>query len=201
MDDVFAGMVLGLMVAAPVGPTGTMCIQRALEGGFRSGFAAGLGAATVHAAYAALAALGTVLLGALAPPHSRAVGLVAAALLLLSGCRTLRRGGVRAAPAMARTALLGCYSAAAVLTLCNPVTASLFATMVPALTMDPAAPRGAAPLAVGIFIGSALWWLALSAGVSVARRRFSAAGVRRINGLCGLSMIGFALLLIGRQVG
>ena len=52
------GVVIGLAVAAPVGPIGVLCIRRTLAYGRASGFVSGLGAATADAAYGSVAALG-----------------------------------------------------------------------------------------------------------------------------------------------
>ncbi|MFL1481533.1 LysE family translocator, partial [Pseudomonas grimontii] len=51
-------MIVGLCIAAPVGPIGFLCIQRSLMRGWRSGFATGLGAATADAMYGFIGALG-----------------------------------------------------------------------------------------------------------------------------------------------
>jgi len=51
-------MLIGLCIAAPVGPIGMLCIQRSLSLGFRSGIATGLGAASADAFYGLLGALG-----------------------------------------------------------------------------------------------------------------------------------------------
>ena len=52
------GVVIGLAVAAPVGPIGVLCIRRTLAYGRASGFVSGLGAATADAVYGSVAALG-----------------------------------------------------------------------------------------------------------------------------------------------
>jgi hypothetical protein len=43
------GLLLGLSIAAPVGPIGVLCIRRTLTQGWRVGFLTGLGAATADA--------------------------------------------------------------------------------------------------------------------------------------------------------
>ena len=43
------GIAVGFAIAAPVGPIGTLCIRRSLEGGFFAGLAIGLGAALADA--------------------------------------------------------------------------------------------------------------------------------------------------------
>ena len=51
-------LLLGLAVAAPLGPLGALCIGRTLERGFWAGMAGGLGTALADGVYASLAALG-----------------------------------------------------------------------------------------------------------------------------------------------
>lgn len=52
------GAVIGLSVAAPVGPIGLLCINRTLSRGRTSGLVSGLGAASADAVYGAVAAFG-----------------------------------------------------------------------------------------------------------------------------------------------
>ena len=49
-------LILGLAIAAPLGPIGALCINRTLERGFRAGGAGGRGAALAGALQASLAA-------------------------------------------------------------------------------------------------------------------------------------------------
>lgn len=50
------GLVLGVAIAAPLGPIGALCINRTLERGFWAGVAGGLGTAIADGVYAAMAA-------------------------------------------------------------------------------------------------------------------------------------------------
>ena len=52
------GIVVGLMIAAPVGPIGVLCVRRTLSLGPVVGLCSGLGAAVADAAYGAIAAFG-----------------------------------------------------------------------------------------------------------------------------------------------
>jgi threonine/homoserine/homoserine lactone efflux protein len=54
----YRGLVLGIMIAAPVGPIGLLCMRRTLQRGFTIGFATGLGAACADTLFGAVAALG-----------------------------------------------------------------------------------------------------------------------------------------------
>ena len=59
-------LLIGLSIAAPVGPIGLLTIQRTLQQGPRVGLATGLGAAAADAVYGAIGAFGvTALIDAL----------------------------------------------------------------------------------------------------------------------------------------
>jgi arginine exporter protein ArgO len=58
----------------------------------------------------------------------------------------------------------------------------------------------AAALVGGVFLGSALWWLTLSVGVSLFRTRFTRSVMRRVSRLAGLVIVGFGVLALGGAV-
>lgn len=45
------GLIIGFAIAAPVGPTSILCIQRSLHDGFKLGLMTGLGAALADGTY------------------------------------------------------------------------------------------------------------------------------------------------------
>jgi threonine/homoserine/homoserine lactone efflux protein len=194
---VLAGVALGLSIAAPFGPVSAHCVQRALSRGFAGGFAAGLGTATVHAAYSCLAAAAVGEGGPWTGEIGRAGRLAAAGILLWLGLRTLLARRVAPAPPARRAAegWRGCYAAAAALTLLNPATACLFAAAVPAVAAHAGPSEGALPLAAGVFLGSAGWWLALSAAAGAARGRLPIRWLLAANRVFGAAMVGFAAFL------
>ena len=58
LQIIFQGILVGVTIAAPVGPIGILCIRRTLAEGRLAGFISGLGAATADALYGAVAAFG-----------------------------------------------------------------------------------------------------------------------------------------------
>ncbi|MHB8732261.1 MAG: LysE family translocator [bacterium] len=171
--------VIGLSIAAPVGPIGVLCIRRTLVFGRRIGFVSGLGAATADAFYGAVAAFGLTVLFRFFVQNARPLHLIGGMLLLLIGLRTmLARRDVAVSPdGPARSGgLLPAYASTFFLTITNPMTiisfAAVFAVIAPAGGLDY---RSAAVTVVGVFLGSAAWWLVLSTGVGAVRQ---AAGAR-----------------------
>jgi arginine exporter protein ArgO len=48
-------------------------------------------------------------------------------------------------------------------------------------------------MVLGVFLGSAAWWLALSMGVSLLREKFTPALLTWVNRLAGVIIFGFGL--------
>lgn len=57
-DLLYKGLIIGVLVSAPMGPIGILCIQRTLNKGRWHGFITGLGAALSDIIYAVLTSLG-----------------------------------------------------------------------------------------------------------------------------------------------
>ncbi|WP_129629274.1 LysE family translocator [Candidatus Oscillochloris fontis] len=197
------GMLIGFAIAAPVGPIGVLCIRRTLADGRATGFASGMGAATADLIYGAIAALGLTTVANVLTGMSFWTRLVGGIFLCYLGVRTLREAPAeRPAEARAR-GLLGAYVSTFALTITNPATILSFAAVFAGM----GAANGVASyvdgimLVVGVFSGSALWWLLLSGGVSLLRSRVTPQVLRWVNVLAGLIILAFGLVALGSLVG
>jgi threonine/homoserine/homoserine lactone efflux protein len=197
---VVRGVVIGFSIAAPVGPIGVLCIRRTLADGRASGLLTGLGAATADAVYGAIAALGLTALTDALVGGQVWIRLIGGAFLLYLGARTfLAKPADRAAVASGRAGLLGAFASTFVLTLTNPMTILSFVAVFAALGLGTTHPdpASAAGLVLGVFVGSALWWLMLSGAVSLFRSRFDEQGLRWVNRLSGAIIAGFGAAAVG----
>lgn len=197
------GLIIGLAIAAPVGPIGALCIRRTLADGRLAGFVSGLGAATADAVYGSLAAFGLTAVSSALVAAQAPLRLVGGLFLCGLGLHTLRaRVAAEAAPARGR-GLLGAYASTLALTLANPLTILSFAAVFAGL--GAAGSNGlpaAAALVVGVFLGSALWWFALSGAAALLRGRLGPGALRWVNRISGLIILGFgaaALLTLARS--
>ena len=82
---VLAGIGVGLLVAAPIGPVNVLCIQRAVAKGFWGGLAAGLGAVLGDGLLAAIAAFSMTAISDLMIAYSGPIQLFGGALLIVFG--------------------------------------------------------------------------------------------------------------------
>src|SRR5512134_50178 len=88
-DVLLAGVLAGLAVAVPVGAIAVLIIETTIRHGYRVGWAAGAGAATVDGGYALLAAFFGAAIAALLAPWTVALRLASAALLVAIAVRGL----------------------------------------------------------------------------------------------------------------
>ncbi|WP_368407891.1 LysE family translocator [Haloarchaeobius salinus] len=198
MDILIQGIVLGFSIAAPVGPIGVLCIQRTLSKGRLSGFVSGLGAASADAVYGSIAGFGITVLSALLLDHRTGIRIGGGLLLLYLGIRSLRAEPAETVVSTSDVqGLARDYGSTFLLTITNPVTIIAFVGIFTGLGVGVSGDYSeAAVLVGGVFLGSALWWLALSGGVSLFRSRFTRSVMRRVNQLAGAVIVGFGLLAI-----
>lgn len=187
------GFIIGLSIAAPVGPIGILCIRRTLSDGRLTGLLSGLGAATADMIYGAIAAFGlTVIMNALIGQRVW-LQLIGGLFLLYLGIKTLVSKPAEESAPIGRSGLAGVYVSTLFLTITNPMTIlsflAIFAGTMPANTTG-------TPLALvaGVFAGSASWWLALSFGVSLMRERVTPNLMLWVNRISGVIIIVFGIL-------
>ncbi|HEY3909776.1 MAG TPA: LysE family transporter [Stellaceae bacterium] len=193
------GIVVGAVIAVPVGPVGILCLRRTIFEGRLSGLVSGVGAATADALFGAVAAFGLSFVSDWLLGYQtwlRAGGGVY--LLYSGGSALLSQAHDKLAEESDPETLFRDFASAFALTITNPVTILVFLAIFAALGLGGAraALLRAALLVIGVWIGSFLWWLVLSSGVELFRRSIEPrhlAWVSRGSGLI-LFLTGAALL-------
>ena len=84
---VLSGLIVGVVIAAPVGPVNIVCIQRTLERGFWGGFAAGIGAVLADGLIAAVAAFGITAISGVLADHKFAIQLIGGFIMIGFGVK------------------------------------------------------------------------------------------------------------------
>lgn len=197
MAFVLKGVALGFSIAAPVGPIGLLCIRRSLADGRLAGLATGLGAATADAVYGAIAAFGLTAVSALLVSQKFWLGLVGGLFLSVLGVRTFTAPPRKDDSQDQRVTLASAYASTLVLTLTNPMTILSFVAVFAGLGLGTARDYlSASAMVLGVFIGSALWWLLLSNGVALVGSRVNAGWMRMINHISGAMIVAFGIYAI-----
>jgi len=195
------GAVIGFSLAAPVGPIGLLCIRRSLADGRLVGFVTGLGAATADASYGAIAAFGLTAVSGFLVAQKMWLGLVGGAFLCYLGVRAFTAAPTSTAAQSGTGGLTSAYASTFVLTLTNPLTILSFIPVFAGLGLGIAADFGsAAMVTLGVFVGSALWWVLLSNGVALFRHRLGDAWMRTVNRVSGAMIFAFGVYALAGAV-
>jgi putative LysE/RhtB family amino acid efflux pump len=190
--------IIGLVVAAPVGAMGVLCIQRTLAHGWRAGIATGAGIASADAMYAALAAFGVTAISQWMVSYQAQLKIIGGIALLWLGWRALRTPPAdQAAQAIDSPRLLPLYTSAVGLTLTNPLTIMAFAAIFASAGLVTQAGAGSAAIVtLGVACGSLAWWLALTTGVTAVRHAVSPRVMLIVNRISGAVIIAFGVIAI-----
>jgi len=195
-----SSLLIGLSIAAPVGPIGLLTIQRSLDLGPRAGLATGLGAAAADAVYGAIGAFGVSWLIQVLVAVRLPLVLFGAAFLLWMAYGLIRASGtVRAASDVSSHNYWQYFASTFVLTLSNPATILAFVAIFGALASH-AVVTAPTTMVLGVLTGSTLWWLFLTSVIGRLGARFNLLWRRRINLLSAMVLIVFALVQLASLI-
>jgi len=164
------GIVVGIVIALPVGPVGVLCVRRCLFEGPRYGLASGLGAAVADTTFGAIAALGLTFLSDWLLHYEDWFGLMGGVFLLGFGIKAFFFYRPRKPEPLGGEKLFGAFVSTFALTITNPITLlSLAAIFAKVGAGSVTGLLDASILVGGVFAGSLLWWLAISFGILALR--------------------------------
>ncbi len=185
--------LIGISIAAPVGPIGVLCIRRTLSNGKLAGFLSGMGAATADMIYGAIAAFGLTFITNLLVGNAFWLKLVGGGFLLYLGIKTFLEKPTENAAQAKQGGYFSIYLSTFFLTITNPITILSFAAIF-AGTMIGQNIGSPLVMVAGVFAGSASWWLLLSFGVGLMRDRMNQTHMTWINRISGTTILLFGVL-------
>lgn len=196
------GILIGFSIAAPVGPVGVLCIRRTLTEGRNSGLASGLGAATADMFYGGMAAFGITFIASLLIDRIALIQLVGGSFLLYLGIKTLRSKPATEEAKVESRNLWTAYASTFFYTLTNPMTILSFAGIFAGAGLAESNHDfgSALVLVIGVFVGSASWWLILSGGVGLLRTKFNPSWLLWVNRASGMIIVAFGLSQLWRLI-
>jgi putative LysE/RhtB family amino acid efflux pump len=156
------GIIIGFVVAAPVGPVGLLCVRKTLEYGLTGALAVGLGTALADALYASIAAFGLAAISEYLLAHIVYCKILGAILLLALAIKEYTsKAQVVESVQISQKSLLQLIITTFVLTCFNPIAIMSFIGIFAMLSDRLLNISNPIVMIVGVFIGSILWYLFL----------------------------------------
>jgi threonine/homoserine/homoserine lactone efflux protein len=195
-DYLMKGLLVGFSIAAPVGPIGVLVIRRTLTEGRISGFVTGLGAAVADGTYGFIAGYGLTSISDFLISQQFWMKLFGGLFLLYLGIKTLISKAATKEAQIDSNGLLKNFTSTLLLTITNPITILSFFAIFAGLGLGQEKTNyvSSTALVLGVFMGSAFWWLILSTVLNFFRNKITTSGLTWINRFSGLLIISFALV-------
>ena len=200
------GVVVGFLVAAPVGPVAVLCIQRTLLDGRLTGYATGLGATLADTVFGALAVLSVGAVEAFLTENRMVIQGLGGAILVVLGSHAMWKSRtllshttVACAPATGGETPVHAFATAFAVTLFNPITFIAFISLFAAIHVLDAIDGLIDSWVVisGILVGALAWWLTLATISARMRSSFTGKGLAWLNAGSGLIILAFGLYALG----
>jgi threonine/homoserine/homoserine lactone efflux protein len=211
LDIIFKGFIIGVVVSAPMGPVGVLCVQRTLNKGRWYGFVTGLGASLSDICYALLTGYGMSFVMDYINKNEFILQLLGSLMLLAFGYYTFRTNPVSAIHPVNQNRPKGSYLhnfiTAFVVCFSNPLIIFLFIGLFArfAVVQQGVVLFEAVTSYVAIAIGALAWWFLITYVINKIRKHFNLRGIWIINRVFGVlvmlfSVIGLIFTLLGQSL-
>ena len=195
----FKGFLVGLIISAPIGPVGALCIQRTMTKGKLSGILSGFGAATGDSVFAVIAVFGLTFISGFLDEKEAWFRIVGGIILLYFGLRVYLSKVVDCSDQGSEINHFGTFGSAFLLTISNPlVILSIIAVFAVLGIVNPTVSYpSTALLILGVFSGAISLWIITCHLLANYRSKMGQRGVMMVNKITGLFIVacsGYAFL-------
>ena len=194
------GFIIGVIVSAPLGPVGVLCIQRTLNKGHWYGFVTGIGAALSDIIYAVLTGYGMSIIADWVSRNEFYLQLLGSVMLLAFGIYTFRSNPVRSIRPTStnKGTYLHNFVTAFIVTLSNPLIIFLFIGLYArfAFVDENVLLFEAVTGYLSIVLGALAWWFGITYFVNKVRRQFNLRGIWILNRIIGTIVAVVAVLAL-----
>lgn len=198
MESLFKGILIGLMFGVPIGAVGAMTVQRTLERGLGAGLLTGLGSSVADCLYACVGVFGLTFISDFLIKYQTVITIIGGAFVLAMGISQLIKKNSKGSPQKSAEGAkmflssftVGITNPAAILTFLFAFTYFEIA--------DISGTLNGILLVAGVFIGTYIWWSALSGAVSIIKRKTGKLGLPYMNKIFGVILILFAAVIFGK---
>lgn len=198
---IIRGLAIGILVSAPMGPIGVLCIQRTLNKGRRSGLATGLGASLSDLCYAILTGLGLSIVVDFIEAHQAPLQIIGSLVLTGFGLYLFRQNPARniRKKLNQKSSFTQDFASSFLLTLSNPLILLLLIGLFARLNFFlPEMKAGHYILGyVSIILGAFIWWFTITYIINKVRSHFNLRSLWLINRIISIVIIVMSLVGVG----
>ncbi len=197
------GIFIGLFFGIPIGAVGTMTVHRTIRYGFKAGLMTGLGSSTADCFYACIGVFGLTFISDFLLKHQMIIHLIGSSLILAMGIQLFicKRKLISLQSPKQVTDSIKMFLSSFVIGITNPaaILTFLFAFSYFGISGGKNLFLGIW-LVCGVFIGTYIWWITLSAIVSIIKKKTETHSFRYMNKIFGTVLILFGMVVLIKTV-
>lgn len=197
------GVIIGILVSAPIGPIAALCVLRSLNLGFKAGFVTGLGSALADGVFGLITACGLTFISDQLTIYQTELQCLGGFILLYLGIKQYLKNPktlhIKEHQQSSWHFLIGAFS----LSLSNSAAILLFFSVLAALGLDHLQLNllDGGILIVSIVLGSSLVWLMLSAAIAfILKKHVNSYALQIINLVFGTTFIILGIVILARLI-
>jgi threonine/homoserine/homoserine lactone efflux protein len=198
IDIIYKGILIGILVSAPMGPIGLLCIQRTLNKGQWHGFFSGVGAACSDLFYAGIVCLGMGFVVDFIEGNRSILQIIGSIFLLVFGIYIFRSNPSKQLqkPKVQVNSFSQDAISAFFLTLSNPLIIFMYIVLFSRFNfISPEEKLHSMLLGLlSIFAGALFWWFLITFFVGKLRKVINLRGLWLINKIVGTVIIILSIL-------
>lgn len=194
-------MIIGVVVSAPMGPVGILCVQRTLNKDRWCGFVTGLGAALSDIIYALMTGFGmSFIMDTIeSPTVAFWIKVVGSVLLFLFGLFTFKSNPIERVKPVSHNkgTLFHNFISGFLVTISNPLIIFLLIAMYGQMTFIlPDSPLLQIIGYLFVIVGAVGWWFLLTWLIDKVRNKFNVRGIWLINRIIGSVVMLVSVLIL-----
>ncbi|MDE6802475.1 MAG: LysE family translocator [Muribaculaceae bacterium] len=197
IDILLSGLLIGILVSAPMGPVGMLCIQRTLNKGRWSGFCTGIGAGLSDLCYCLVTGLCLSMVQSFIERHSIIIQIIGSVVLIAFACWLFNRNPAAALkkPSRSRNTFGTDIATGFLFTASNPLIIFFIIGLFGRFNfLLPEYDRSHYIAGYSfIFTGTIVWWYIITFFVNKVRAHFNVRSMWLINRIIGSIILLMAL--------
>lgn len=186
--------LIGVAIAAPVGPIGVLCIRKTLQLGIMGTVSVGLGAALGDSVYGIIAALGLSTISHFLLDKVFLIKIIGGLFLLYLAYKEMKNSYASEQIMSKNKASFTLISEVFLLTLANPMTILSVIAIFAGIGEQPESAAQSLIMVLGIFLGSLTWWLFLGGIILKIKQKLPETWLQRIKYFSALTLGIFGII-------
>lgn len=199
-DYLLRGILIGLLFGLPVGAVGAMTVQRTWTDGVRAGLFTGLGSSVADCFYASVGVFGLAFISDFLLKYQTMISIIGGSFILFMGIQLLcKRNDTEIVQKAEAVRLTKMFISSFIVGITNPAAILTFIFAFSYFRVSGSAGFVYGVLLVcGVFIGTYIWWSALSIVTAIIKKKSAKFNFRHIDRIFGSILCMFGVVVFIR---